>query len=118
MATMNPVAIVRNVQSSKDSSRQVHEIVGRIAGGGAHEVTLETKCKSVLAAQVVNETDTALLACVIGDSTTFPGTKTVVFTVANAKTYHYRVTGILALTATVDTTGGATAIIYEPIKGA
>lgn len=117
MANLNPVAVVRDIDSSPQQSRQVHQIVGRIAGGGAHAVTVETKLKSVLSAIVINETDGAVVASTIAASTAYSGTQKVTFTVAASKNYSYIITGILARSSTTDTTGGATTVTYEPLRG-
>ena len=118
MATLNPVGVVRDIQSSPNNSRQIHDIVGRFAGGGTNTVTVETKLTSILAALIENETDGTMVAPTIGDSTTYVGTKTVAFAVAVDKVYTYRITGHFALTSTVDAAADADATItYEPIKG-
>lgn len=110
----NPIAVVRDISSSPQNGRYVHEFVGRITGGGSDAVTIETGLKDVLQSFCINETDTALLATVIGSSTVYPGTKKVTFTVANNKTYSYRITGNLVNTETVPTTSGATSVTYKP----
>lgn len=113
----NPIAVVRDISSSPQNGRYVHEFVGRITGGGTHVVTVETGLKSILSAVIVNETDAnSILVPTIGDSSTYAGTKTVAFTVANNKTYSYRITGNMVNTETVPTTSGATTITYYPAK--
>lgn len=116
MANLNPIATIRNVDSTSTSTRQVHEIVGRISCGGSHVVTVETRLKSILSAVVINETDGAVVVPTIADSSVVIGTKRVSFTGASGKTYSYKIVGLLNRIATVDTTSGATTINYYPLS--
>ena len=116
MANLNPIATIRDVDSTSTSTRQVHEVVGRISCGGAHTVTVETRLKSILSAIVVNETDGAVVIPTISDSTVVLGTKRVSFTGASGKTYSYKIVGLLNRIATVDTTSGATTVNYYPLS--
>lgn len=119
MANLNPVAVVRDMSSSPQSTRLVHQIVGRFAGGGSRTTTIETKLQSILSAIVINETDGAVVVPTIGDSSAYTGTKTVAFSVANSKTYSYVITGLFGRTATVDAAADADATVtYEPRQGA
>jgi len=117
MANLNPVAVLRDISNSVNCTRQAHEIVGRVAGGASKTVTVETKLKSILSAVVINETDGAVVATTISDSTATVGTKKVAFAVVNAKDYSYLIVGLFGRTATVDTISNDTTITYEPIKG-
>lgn len=118
MPGINPAAVVRDLSSSPNHTREVHCLAGRIVGGGTHVVTIETKLRSVLVAQVVKENaTTAVLAATIDDSTTYPGTKTVAFTVANGGVYSYVVVGFVNREPDVPETSGATTVVYEPIEG-
>ena len=117
MANINPVSTARSVDTDWSVGRGVHQIVGRIVGGGTHAVTVETKLKSVLSAIVIKENSTvAVIATTIGDSTTYPGTKTVAFTVATGGEYSYIITGNVSRASTADTTGGAVTVTYEPMR--
>lgn len=120
MATLNPVTVSRSVDTDWSMTRGVHAFAGRITGGGAHAVTIETKLGFILFAACINETTAnTALAITVASSSTYTGTKTVAFTVANAQTYSYLVIGVLGgygRTPTIDSTGGATTVIYEPMK--
>lgn len=120
MATLNPVATVRDMSNSPNVTKFVHQIVGRIAGGGTDVVTIETGLKSIISAIVINETDGAVLVPTIAASAVAgkTATKKVTFTVANSKEYSYIITGMFDRTPTVDTTSGATTVTYEPRQGA
>jgi hypothetical protein len=119
MATLNPIATVRDNSSSPSIGRGTHEIVGWLTGTGTDAVTVETKLQSIISAIVIDETAGAVVATARGDSTTYVGTKTVVFTLANSKVYSYRIVGIVGTraAATTETISGATTITYEPLKG-
>jgi len=119
MANLNPVAMVRDVDSSPNCSRQIHVIAGRIDGGGTHAITVETRLKSILSAIVVNETDHVLLTPTIAASAVagLTNTKKVTFTIATTKTYSYIIVGLLDKTATVDTISSDTTINYYPLGG-
>lgn len=117
MATNNPVGAIRDVSSNPSLGQGIHQIVGRITGGGTHAITIETKCKTVLSAIVVNETDHVLLTPTIASSTTNSGTQKVTFTVANTKTYSYIITAQLYKTITTDTTSADATITYNPVSG-
>ena len=115
MANNNPVAVVKNNESDPNSSRGVHTIVGRIVGGGTHAITVETRLKSVISAICIKENATvAVIATTIGDSSTYPNTKTVAFTIASGGEYSYLITGLLNRAATADTSGGSVTVTYNP----
>lgn len=120
MGTLNPVAVVRDMSSSPNCTKYVHQIVGRITGGGTDVVTVETGLKFIMSAIVVNETDGAIVVPTIAASavTGKTGTKKVSFTVADTKAFSYIITGVFDRTPTVDVTSGATTVTYEPRQGA
>lgn len=117
MADNNPVAVVRDVDSSPQHTRQVHVIAGKVAGGASATVTVETKCKKVLSAFIINETDAAVVAPTIEASTVTVGTEKVSFNVVNAKNYSYMIVALFSRGLTVDTISGTTTITYEPLRG-
>lgn len=113
----NPIAVVRDVNSSPQNGRGVHQIVGRVDGGASKDVTVETGLKTILQALVVNETDGALVVPTIADSTALAGTKKVTFSVANSKSYSYQITGNLMYTETVPSITADTTVTYKPLNG-
>lgn len=118
MATANPVPVVRDVSNSSHHFRGVNLVAGRVTGGGTHTVTVETKLQSIVSVLVVKTNATvAVIAATIADSTTYVGTKTVAFAVANAGEYSYMIVGLLDIAATVDTISANTTITHEPING-
>jgi len=120
MGNFNPIALVRDVDSSPNCSRQVHEIVGRVVGSGAGGVvTVETRLKSILAAVVINETDGAVVVPTIAASAVAGLTNTykVTFTAVTAKTYSYFIVGLLDKTMVIDTITTATTVNYYPLGG-
>lgn len=117
MADLNPLGAIRDVSSSPQNAIGVHLIAGRVSGGGTATVTVETLMKMVMNAIVINETDGAVVATTIGDSTVNSGTKKVSFSVANAKNYSYVIIGNMLRVPTVDTISTDTTITYKPISG-
>lgn len=120
MATLNPVAVVRDMSSSPNCTKYVHQIVGSITGGGTDVVTIETGLKAIISAIVINETDGAVVVPTVAASAVDgkTGTKKVSFTVANTKKFSYIITGLFDRSPTVDVTSGATTVTYEPRQGA
>jgi hypothetical protein len=119
MADLNPQAVVRDINSSPSLGRQVHDFIVRVAGGGTRSVVIETKLKSILQCIPFNETDHVFLTPTYGDSTTYVGTKTVTVTVANAKVYSIRITGIYGTRAAVTDISPGDAdvtVTYHPLR--
>jgi hypothetical protein len=115
MGSLNPAGVLGAVYSSPHHGRGLQEIVYRVSGGGAHNVTVETRLKNVLAVLCVNETDGLLVVPSISASTKYPNTKKVTIAVASSKTYHVRVLGYLSETPEIVTTSGNLSVDYNPI---
>lgn len=116
MKRPNPAAAIRDVESAPEHERGIHQLVGRIEGGGTHAVTIETGFSEVLSAIVVKENaTTAVMATTIADSSAVAGTKTVAFTVANDGVYSYIITGFLFGDIDVVETSAATTVTFTPV---
>ena len=115
MANLNPAGVIRDLSNDPTHARQIHEIVGRINGGGAHAITIETQLTTLLGIIVFNETDHVMLTPTESASTAHAGSRKVAFTVANSKEYTYVIWGYCGRSCTVDTTSGTTTITYNPV---
>jgi hypothetical protein len=119
MAINNPIAVVRDISSSPQHSRDVHVIAGKVeADGGDRVVTINTNLKSLMSTLVIADTvgTPALVAVTVATVTN--GTYSVAFTASSGLVTGYLIVGLLSREIETTTVATTTTITYKPITGA
>lgn len=119
--SLNPIALVRDMSSNPNLGRGSQLITGRMTGGaGGTTLVVETRLKTIVSAFAVKENSTTAVPVIaVANSTAYPGTQKVTFTLAASGVYSWMIIGLVDRTsdAVTGAAGGTTTVTYNPVTG-